>query len=162
MRIGLTRRDIADYGQMGAGALWAMGCRPGDIVFECMNFNLYSGGLSDHLTFETLGAATTRRGRAQRAAALDDGRAAPIRSGLGDAVVCRAAGRGGRRARDRAALVGLRRAAGPGRAFQGPGYRDRIEDTWGMVARDSTAPASSASIRANATSATASTTAAPG
>src|SRR6476660_8283199 len=32
MRIGLTRRDIADYGQMGAGALWAMGCRPGDIV----------------------------------------------------------------------------------------------------------------------------------
>ena len=34
MRIGLTRRDIADYGQMGAGALWAMGCRPGDIVFE--------------------------------------------------------------------------------------------------------------------------------
>ena len=29
MRIGLTRRDIADYGQMGARALWAMGCRPG-------------------------------------------------------------------------------------------------------------------------------------
>ena len=26
MRIGLTRRDIADYGEMGAAALWAMGC----------------------------------------------------------------------------------------------------------------------------------------
>ena len=53
MRIGLTRRDIADYGETGARALWAMGCRPGDIVFECMNYNLYAGGLSDHLTFET-------------------------------------------------------------------------------------------------------------
>ena len=58
MRIGLTRRDIADYGEIGARALWAMGCRPGDIVFECMNYNLYAGGLSDHLTFETVGAAT--------------------------------------------------------------------------------------------------------
>ena len=56
--MGATRRDIADYGEMGARALWAMGCRPGEVVFECMNYNLYSGGLSDHLTFETLGAAT--------------------------------------------------------------------------------------------------------
>ena len=46
MRLGLTRRDIADYGEMGAAALWTMGCRPGDIVFECMNYSLYSGGLS--------------------------------------------------------------------------------------------------------------------
>ena len=58
IRIGLTRRDIGDYGEMGARALWAMGCRPGEVVFECMNYNLYSGGLSDHMTFETLGAAT--------------------------------------------------------------------------------------------------------
>ena len=58
IRIGLTRRDIADYCEVGAQALWAMGCRPGDIVFECMNYNLYSGGLSDHMTFEALGAAT--------------------------------------------------------------------------------------------------------
>jgi len=49
MRIGLTRQDIADYCEMGARALWAMGCRPGDIVFECMNYNLYAGGVSDHM-----------------------------------------------------------------------------------------------------------------
>src|SRR4029079_14080926 len=58
MRIGLTRQDIADYCEMGARALWAMGCRPGDIVFECMNYNLYAGGVSDHMNFETLRAAT--------------------------------------------------------------------------------------------------------
>src|SRR3954464_8558745 len=41
---------------MGARALGAMGCRPEEVVFTCMNFSLYTGGLSDHLTFETLGA----------------------------------------------------------------------------------------------------------
>src|SRR5262249_49671009 len=45
MRIGMTRQDIADYCEMGARALWAMGCRPGDIVFTCMNFSLYAGGV---------------------------------------------------------------------------------------------------------------------
>ena len=36
IRVGLTRRDTEDYGEMGARALWAMGCRPGEVVFECM------------------------------------------------------------------------------------------------------------------------------
>jgi phenylacetate-CoA ligase len=65
MRIGWTRRDVDSYGEMGARALWAMGCRPGDIVFTCMNFSLYAGGLSDHLTFETLGAAAIPYGVGQ-------------------------------------------------------------------------------------------------
>ena len=43
---------------MGARALWSMGCRPGEIIFECLNYNLYGGGVSDHMTFERLGAAT--------------------------------------------------------------------------------------------------------
>src|SRR5215472_15779544 len=43
LRIGWTRRDIADYCEMGARALWAMSCRPHDIVFTTMNFSLYAG-----------------------------------------------------------------------------------------------------------------------
>ena len=65
MRIGWTRQDIADYGEMGARALWAMGCRPRDIVFTCMNFSLYAGGVSDHMTFETLGATAIPYGVGQ-------------------------------------------------------------------------------------------------
>jgi phenylacetate-CoA ligase len=138
MRIGLTRRDIADYGEMGASALWTMGCRPGDIVFECMNYNLYSGGLSDHLTFETLGAATIPFGVGHSERLLT------MMAGLNDPVgiwatpsyairLAEVADAMGIEAR----AVGLRRGYFSGEAgLQVPGYRDRIEATWGMVARD--------------------------
>jgi phenylacetate-CoA ligase len=58
LRVGWTRQDVAGYCEMGARALWTSGCRPGDLVFECMNYNLYAGGVSDHMCFETVGAAT--------------------------------------------------------------------------------------------------------
>ena len=138
MRIGLTRRDIADYCEMGARALWAMGCRPGDIVFECMNYNLYAGGLSDHLTFENLGAATIPYGVGQSEkllammAAMTDELA--IWSTPSYAVrLAEAAREGGRTPR----AIGLRKGFFSGEAgMQVPGYRRRIEDEWGMVARD--------------------------
>jgi len=138
MRIGLTRRDIADYGEMGAAALWAMGCRPGDVVFECMNYNLYSGGLSDHLTFETLGAATVPFGVGQSERLMS------MMAGLRDPVGIWATPSYAMRLAEVArgmglepSSVGLRRGYFSGEAgLQVPGYRDRIEETWGMVARD--------------------------
>jgi phenylacetate-CoA ligase len=138
MRIGLTRRDIDDYGEMGARALWTMGCRPGEIVFECMNYNLYSGGLSDHLTFETLGAATIPFGVGHSERLLS------MMAGITDSVgiwatpsyavrLAEVAGALGIEPRS----VGLRRGYFSGEAgLQVPGYRERIEETWGMVARD--------------------------
>ncbi len=138
MRLGLTRRDIADYGEMGAGALWTMGCRPGDIVFECMNYNLYSGGLSDHLTFETLGAATIPFGvgHSERLLAMMAGLNDPVGIWATPSYAVRlgevAAGLG-----IEPRSVGLRRGYFSGEAgLQVPGYREQIEDTWGMVARD--------------------------
>jgi phenylacetate-CoA ligase len=138
MRIGLTRQDITDYCEMGARALWTMGCRPGDIVFECMNYNLYSGGVSDHLNFETLGAATVPFGvgNSERLltmmAALKDElclwatpsyavRLAEVAAGLGIAP----------------RSVKLRKGFFSGEAgMQVPGYREKIQEIWGMVARD--------------------------
>jgi phenylacetate-CoA ligase len=138
IRIGLTRRDIADYGEVGAQALWAMGCRPGDIVFECMNYNLYSGGLSDHLTFETLGAATIPFGVGHSERLLT------MMAGLKDAVGIWATPSYAIRLADLARdlgieprSVGLRKGYFSGEAgMQVPGYREKIESTWGMVARD--------------------------
>ena len=138
MRIGLTRRDIADYCETGARALWAMGCRPQDIVFTTMNFSLYAGGLSDHLTFETLGATTIPYGVGQSerllrmmAAMQDDVciwatpsyavRLAEVAHELGIAP------------RD----VGIAKGFFSGEAgMQVPGYREAIEQTWGMRAFD--------------------------
>ena len=138
IRIGLTRRDIADYCEVGAQALWAMGCRPGDIVFECMNYNLYSGGLSDHMTFEALGAATIPFGVG------NSERLIRMMAGLKDPVGIWATPSYAIRLADVAReigieprSVGLRRGYFSGEAgLQVPGYRERIEDTWGMVARD--------------------------
>ncbi len=138
IRIGLTRRDIADYSEVGAQALWAMGCRPGDIVFECMNYNLYSGGLSDHMTFEALGAATIPFGVG------NSERLIRMMAGLKDPVGIWATPSYAIRLADVAReigieprSVGLRRGYFSGEAgLQVPGYRERIEDTWGMVARD--------------------------
>jgi len=138
IRIGLTRRDIVDYGEVGAQALWAMGCRPGDIVFECMNYNLYSGGLSDHLTFETLGAATIPFGVGNSERLLR------MMAGLKDEVGIWATPSYAIRLADVARdlsieprSVGLRRGYFSGEAgLQVPGYREKIEDAWGMVARD--------------------------
>ena len=138
MRIGLTRRDIADYGETGARALWAMGCRPGDIVFECMNYYLYAGGLSDHLTFETVGAATIPFGvgHSERLLTMMAGLRDPVGIWATPSYAVRLA---------EVALglgieprsVGLRKGYFSGEAgLQVPGYRERIEDTWGMVARD--------------------------
>jgi len=44
------------YNEMGARALWAIGCRPGDLVFNCFNYSLYAGGIMDHMAFETIGS----------------------------------------------------------------------------------------------------------
>ncbi len=138
IRIGLTRRDIADYSDVGAQALWAMGCRPGDIVFECMNYNLYSGGLSDHMTFEALGAATIPFGVGHSE------RLVRMMAGLKDDVAIWSTPSYAIRLAEVAQelgieprTVGLRRGYFSGEAgLQVPGYRERIEDTWGMVARD--------------------------
>jgi phenylacetate-CoA ligase len=138
MRIGLTRHDIANYCEMGARALWAMGCRPGEIVFECMNFNLYSGGLSDHLTFETLGAVTIPFGVGHSERLISMMRA------LKDSVGIWATPSYAVRLAEVAAGLDIDpRSVGLGRGYfsgeagmQVPGYRERIQDLWGMVARD--------------------------
>ncbi len=138
IRIGLTRRDIEDYGEMGARALWAMGCRPGEVVFECMNYNLYSGGLSDHLTFETLGAATIPFGvgHSERLLTMMAGMSDPLGIWATPSYAIRLA-EVAREMGIEPRTVGLRKGYFSGEAgLQVPGYREKVEESWGMVARD--------------------------
>src|ERR1700736_103602 len=65
LRMGLTRHDVEVYNEVGARGAWAAGLRPGDILFECMNYSLYAGGVNDHMTFETLGACVAPIGVGQ-------------------------------------------------------------------------------------------------
>jgi phenylacetate-CoA ligase len=138
MRVGWTRRDLESYGEMGARALWGMGCRPSDIVFTCMNFSLYTGGLSDHLTFETLGAAAIPYGvgQTERLLRMMAGIDAPVSLWATPSYAVRLA--------EVAREIGLEpRSLGLTKGFfsgeagmQVPGYRERIEELWGMRASD--------------------------
>src|SRR5262249_10603610 len=65
LRMTMTRHDVAVYNELGARGGWAAGRRPGDLLFECMNYSLYAGGVSDHLSFEHLGACVAPVGIGQ-------------------------------------------------------------------------------------------------
>jgi phenylacetate-CoA ligase len=138
MRLALTRRDCDDYARMGARALWAMGCRPGDVVFECMNYNLYSGGMSDTTTFEQLGAATIPYGvgHTERLIEMMDAIEGDVclwatpSYAVRLAEVATSLGRDPRR-------IGLRKGFFSGEAgMQVPGFREKIEALWNMRAQD--------------------------
>jgi phenylacetate-CoA ligase len=138
MRIGMTRNDIADYNEMGARAFWASGCRPGDIVFECFNYNLYAGGVADHMALETLGAATIPYGVGNSKRLLDMLRhmkdEACLYSTPSYAIrLAEVAAENGINPID----VGFSKGFFSGEAgMQIPGYRHRVESLWGLKSSD--------------------------
>lgn len=138
LRMGMTRHDVAVYNEVGARSAWATGVRPGDVVFECMNYSLYAGGVSDHMTFETMGACVAPVGIGQSRRLLEILRDIRIPVGLYStpsyalhlAQVARSEG-------VEPAALGLRKGIFSGEAGLAiPAYRREIEETWHMLARD--------------------------
>ena len=138
MRMAMTRRDAAVYGEAGARAHWAAGIRPGDVVFECMNYSMYAGGVNDHMTFEALGACV---------APVGVGQSARLLSVLADTALpgalygtpsyalhlAETARADGLEPRD----LGLRKGVFSGDAgLEVPAIRAEIEASFGMVARN--------------------------
>lgn len=54
--VALTRKDINCAVKVGARCFWASGLRPNDIVIHCLNYNMWSGGYTDHQSLEETGA----------------------------------------------------------------------------------------------------------
>jgi phenylacetate-CoA ligase len=54
--IGLTRRDMESTHECGARAFYAAGLRRGDRIVHCLNYQLWAGGVTDHLSLERAGA----------------------------------------------------------------------------------------------------------
>ena len=138
MRIGWTREDIHVYNEMGARALWALGCRPGDLVVNCFNYSLYAGGVMDHKSFEHLGATVLAYGVGKSQELLELLADIP-----GDKCLYSTPSYALRLA-DVAAMAGmnpldlkLRKGFFSGEAgLQVPGYRQKIERIWGMSTHD--------------------------
>ncbi|HEV8676985.1 MAG TPA: AMP-binding protein [Methylomirabilota bacterium] len=138
LRLALTRRDIDVYNEVGARAAWAAGLRPGDVLFECMNYSLYAGGVSDHMTFETVGACVAPVGIGQSRRLLEIIRDMRIPVSLYStpsyalhlAQVAREDGL-------EPARLGIAKGLFSGDAgLAVPGYRQQIERTWNLAARD--------------------------
>jgi len=138
LRMAMTRHDIAVYNEVGARAAWAAGLRPGDILFECMNYSLYAGGVNDHMTFETVGACVTpvSVGQSRRLLEIVRDMRVPVclystpSYALHLARVARSEGL-------EPAALGIRKGFFSGDAGLAiPGYRAEIEETWRLVARD--------------------------
>lgn len=52
-----TRDDLSWISRVGGRAFYASGLRPGDRVVHCLNYCLWTGGLTDHLNLEAAGAS---------------------------------------------------------------------------------------------------------
>ena len=137
-RLGWTRRDVEVYNEMGARALWALGCRPGDLVVNCFNYSLYAGGVMDHMAFETLGAATLPYGvgNSRRLLAMLADMPGEVAVYATPSHAVRLAELAREEGVDLPSL-GVRKGFFSGEAgLQLPGYRDRIESLFGMRAGD--------------------------
>ncbi len=58
----LTERDITDAIRAGGKAFQAAGLKPDDIVVHCLNYCMWSGGLTDHQCLEATGASVVPYG----------------------------------------------------------------------------------------------------
>lgn len=54
--LAMTREDVETTHECGARAYLAAGLRPGDRVVHCLNYQLWAGGVTDHLSLERVGA----------------------------------------------------------------------------------------------------------
>ena len=54
--IALSGRDAERTHSYGARAFWCAGLRPSDMVVHCLNYCMWSGGVTDHLCLESTGA----------------------------------------------------------------------------------------------------------
>lgn len=51
-----SANDAHIIAQQGARGMWASGLRPSDRVVHCLNYQMWTGGVTDHLTLEATGA----------------------------------------------------------------------------------------------------------
>jgi phenylacetate-CoA ligase len=138
MRIGFAREDLSWLDEVAARGVWCAGGRPGDLLFECMNYSLYVGGVTDHLGFEHAGLCVLPYGVGQSTRLLELARAMATpwclystpAYALRLAAVAREQGLEPRE-------LGLAKGFFSGEAgLQVPGFRARIEDAWGCQAHD--------------------------
>ena len=138
MNLALTASDALDTAEVGARAQRASGLRPGDVVVHCLNYQLWMGGYTDHTTLEATGATVVPFGvgnpqllvRTIRELGVTAISCTPSYPAVLEQVLAEQ----GLAPRDLGLRLGL---FGGEAALDVPGFRARLERTWGFAARNS-------------------------
>ena len=138
MNLALSAADAADTAEIGARAQRASGLRPDDVVIHCLNYQLWMGGFTDHTTLEATGATVVPFGvgnphllvRTIRELGVTAISCTPSYPAVLEQVLAEQ----GEDPRSLGLRLGL---FGGEAALDVPGFRDRLERTWGFAARNS-------------------------
>ncbi|MBM3526083.1 MAG: phenylacetate--CoA ligase, partial [Alphaproteobacteria bacterium] len=138
LQLANTADDVAWIARIGGRALYASGLRPDDRVVHCLNYCLWTGGVTDHLALEATGACVIPFGVGNTRHLIDTIRELGV-----TAISCTPSYPAmiEKALRDEAGLVprelGLRLALFGGESgLDDPAFRGRLEATWGFAARN--------------------------
>jgi phenylacetate-CoA ligase len=139
MNIALSAADAAQVAEVGGRAQRAAGLTPDDLVVHCLNYQIWLGGVTDHMTLEATGATVIPFGVGGTQRLIDT-----IRDLKVSAISCTPSYPAvlerviadrfpGLAPRD----LGLRLALFGGEpGLDNPGFRGRLEGVWGFAARN--------------------------
>ncbi len=138
MNLALSPDDALDTAEIGARAQRASGLGPDDVVIHCLNYQLWMGGFTDHTTLEATGATVVPFGVGNPQLLLrtirELGVTAISCTPSYPAVLEQVLAEHGESPRDLGLRLGL---FGGEAALDVPGFRARLEETWGFAARNS-------------------------
>jgi phenylacetate-CoA ligase len=138
MNLAYTRHDADLAARLGGRAMHAAGLRPGDRVVHCLNYCLWTGGVTDHMILEAAGATVIPFGvgnTRQLVDAIVELKATAIHCTPSyPALIEKTLAEDGKlRPRD----LGLRLGLFAGEAgLDNPAFRQHLEATWGFAARN--------------------------
>lgn len=138
LAIALSRGDVERTLRCGARAFRFAGVRPDDLIVHCLNYCMWSGGVSDHQALERAGAGVIPFGVGHTTELIH-----ALRALRPSGIHCTPSYLGRIEERLRAEFgmtpdqLGLRIGLFGGEpGLQSPAFRRRIEQTWGLRAVD--------------------------
>ncbi len=137
LNLANSKRDADRIAAIGARAMVACGLRPSDRVVHCLNYCMWTGGVTDHMTLEAVGATVVPYGVGNTAQLLETiaelGITAISCTPSYPALLERSLRGHGRHPRE----LGLRLGLFGGEAgLDTPAFRETMEAAWGFGVRN--------------------------
>ncbi len=137
LHLANTRHDVEVIARLGGRAQFCAGLRPGDRVVHCLNYCMWTGGVTDHMTLEEAGACVIPFGVGNTNLLLDtivDLRITAISCTPSyPALLEKLLVAQGKNPRDLGLRIGL---FGGEAGLDNPAFRGALEAAWGFRARN--------------------------